>query len=334
MEFSRLSVKFSGPFIETKPKIVISNSLKQFLKDLFEWLPQVIVNNPLNPEDTPSEFTLNEDGDIFKGSCVGKYIDGTGIILTRKNQLMEGSFDTGRLNKGRASIIYPQGDYYEGLVLKGGYKHGQGAYYYSNGDLYDGQYLDDKQVGKGKFQYADGSQYIGQFIDDEADGHGIFTDAENNRYRSLIDDELRGETGFFVKGKLFGKGEIKYVNGNLYIGNFKSTKRDGKGRMVYNFPTDEEPQTGTYVGQWKRDLREGKGTMQYDNMATYSGTWYKGMKVYGELTQTNGSRYVGNFQDNMFHGSGRLYLTNGSILEGNFYKDEIEGKGKLTFENK
>ena len=277
---------------------------------MFAWLPLVIENDPLNPESSPSEFTLNEDGDIFKGNSIGKYIDGAGIILTRKNQLMEGVFDTGRLTKGRACIIYPQGDYYEGLIEKGGHKHGQGIYCYSNGDLYDGQYLDDKRVGKGKLQYADGSQYIGQFINDEADGHGIFTDAENNRYRSMIEDELGGETGYFVKGKLFGKGEIKYVNGNLYIGNFKSTKRDGKGRMVYNLPCEEEPQTGTYNGQWKRDLREGKGTMQYDNMTVYSGTWHRGMKVYGEFTQINGTKYVGNFLDDMFHGSGRLYLPN------------------------
>jgi hypothetical protein len=237
--------------------------------------------------------------------------------------------------KGKAAIIYPDLEYYEGQIDSNGMKHGTGIYYYKNGQIYDGQFVEDNRVGKGKLQYPDGCSYIGQFIENNANGHGIFTDAKNNRYRSIIDeDEANGETGQFVKGQLYGKGEIRFINGNIYVGLFKATKRDGQGKMVYNIPDESEYYTGTYIGEWKRNKRQGQGTMKYDSGNSFTGKWMQDKLEYGEFTEADGTKYIGQFNDNQYNGIGQLHLLNGVIVEGEFKNGEFTNKGKLIFENK
>ena len=104
--------------------------------------------------------------------------------------------------------------------------------------------------------------------------------------------------------------------------------------MVYIYPAHNEIYSGTYEGEWKRDKRSGQGTMRYDTNATFKGRWYQDSKEYGEYTQAEGTRYVGQFDNNEFHGQGRLYQLNGLIIEGEFISGDFCGKGKLIFEDK
>ena len=98
----------------------------------------------------------------------------------------------------------------------------------------------------------------------------------------------RTESGTFIKGKLFGKGEIKYRNGNIYKGHLKGSKRDGLGHMTYyetenkNYPND----TGVYEGQWRRDQRCGEGKMLFDNNDQFSGIWLQGTLLSFEIFQS------------------------------------------------
>lgn len=245
------------------------------------------------------------------------------VVLTKLNYLSYGKYENATIQPGNTCVLYPSGDYYEGNVIRGGAKNGQGILYYAEGGNYNGQFLENKRVGKGRMCFPDESQYIGQFMNDDADGNGIFTDSKGNRYMSVVSHTSNQETGHFIKGRLYGKGEIRYENSNLYIGNFKGTKRDGYGVMNYNVPTEAEPKTGTYEGHYKSDKRDGQGIMTYDNMSVFKGLWSRDSKLYGEFTDSNNTKYIGSFYNNQFNGAGRLYRYNGQIIEGDFINGEF-----------
>ena len=59
------------------------------------------------------------------------------------------------------------------------------------------------------------------------------------------------KTSFFVPSDGFGN--LTYKNGDFYSGHFKSGKRWGTGKMIYNSTES------SYDGDWVNDLREGEG---------------------------------------------------------------------------
>lgn len=136
-------------------------------------------------------------------------------------------------------------------------------FHYTNGDVYDGSFVKNKRIGNCRLIFADKSEYIGQFIDDEADGNGIYTDKVGNRYMSISkpnDKQSNSEeepemNGHFLRGRLYGKGEIHFKNTDYYIGQFKGSKRHGKGKMIYNQPNSEVDfsNVGTYQGNWSKE---------------------------------------------------------------------------------
>ena len=232
-----------------------------------------------------------------------------------------------------------------------------GAHYYANGDIYDGRFFNNKRVGKSRLRLVNGCEYIGQFIDNESDGHGIFTDAEGNRYMSIVvEDELsphfknhkpkdinddsftsstnleprQTKSGYFYQLRLFGRGEIKFKNGNTYLGNFKGSKRDGIGEMSYVVGTEDQPfEIGEYNGKWKRDKRNGFGIMNYFDGALFKGIYQNDQKHTGKYTMPDGSVYEGRFKNDMFNGHGKITYTSGTIIEGEFQDNELKGRAKL-----
>jgi len=105
-------------------------------------------------------------------------------------------------------------------------------------------------------------------------------DAEGNKYKTFSSDEAKqrrnmaGKGGSFVKGKLYGQGDIIFKNGNVYDGNLKGSKRDGKGKMTYLISeTEDKNDVGEYEGNWIRDQRYGEGTMKYEDGSIFKGTW-------------------------------------------------------------
>lgn len=225
----------------------------------------------------------------------------------------------------------------------GGVRNGNGFHYYANGDIYDGEFVNNKRVGKSRLRLHDGSEYIGQFIDNEIDGHGIYTDKFGNRYMSIAGSETLHrksslkfldkndtESGHFYKLKLYGKGEIKFKNGNTYIGQFKAGKRDGEGEMIYMVAPDiNKHEVGDYIGSWKRDKRDGRGIMNYINGSYFEGQWKNDQKFNGTLKLADNTTYKGRFYNNKYHGQGMLVLHNGVTIEGEFVNGELKDKGKL-----
>jgi len=145
--------------------------------------------------------------------------------------------------------------------------------------------LEDLRVGKSLVKFHDNSTYLGQFVNDDIEGNGILTDAQGNKFMSFTSDKdgkyipsKRLYNGAFVKGKLYGQGEIKYKNGSVYNGQLKGSKRDGTGKMTYvrSENKDFEDDIGVYEGQWHRDQRCGEGTMNFTSGDIFKGEWKNG----------------------------------------------------------
>ncbi|CAI2364639.1 unnamed protein product [Moneuplotes crassus] len=307
--------------------VKLSKRQERFLFECKEILKTAIKTSNFN---IFKGIKLTISGDLFLGEISEGEANGYGIILTNRNSLIEGTFSNGIIEEGKVKILYPDGEVYIGSVKKGGCRQGDGVHYYANGDIYDGEFLDNQRVGKSRLRFHDGSEYIGQFIEDTADGHGIFTDKEGNRYMTVVEDQgshVDGSihdksfvNGYFLKGKLYGKGEIKYKSGDCYVGMLKGTKRHGKGIMtlVTNKLGTDRNDIGEYEGKWVRDKRDGSGRMIYANGEIFEGIWKNDKRFKGELTESNGQTYVGRFYNNKYHGKGTLTLNNGTILAGNF----------------
>lgn len=132
-------------------------------------------------------------------------------------------------------------------------------------------------MGKSSVKFHNGCEYIGQFVNDEMEGNGIFTDSAGNRYMTVTNDEnakpgyrKNTDSGTYIKGKLYGKGEIKYRNGNIYLGYLKGSKRDGVGEMIYNETSSrldgDLDDIGVYKGSFRRDQRSGNGRRSIFNL--------------------------------------------------------------------
>jgi hypothetical protein len=125
--------------------------------------------------------------------------------------------------------------------------------------------VENQRVGKSRLRFYDGSEYIGQFVDDTADGVGLFTDKGGDRYMAMVDEQdgikqkhgERSDNGYFLQGKLYGRGQIKYKNGDTYEGILKGTRRHGKGHMSLMTPKRDGDiiDIGEFEGSYIRDRR-------------------------------------------------------------------------------
>jgi len=167
-------------------------------------------------------------------------------------------------------------------------------------------------------------------------------------------------------------GEIKYENGNTYIGSLNTKcKPHGKGQLTYTTGdvfngefVDGMLRKGqktylegtVYKGEYQNDEEHGQGTSTYVNGDTYTGLWENG-KLHGQGTFTwwNGDVYIGSWKNDKQHGQGTITLSsgvyiglwengaktegtfklkNGDVYVGSFNKsNEQHGQGVYTFSN-
>jgi hypothetical protein len=85
---------------------------------------------------------------------------------------------------------------------------------------------------------------------------------------------------------LISKGTLQYSNGDIYEGEWKNGKRDGKGTIIYG---NGEFKGDKYVGDWLNDIKNGEGIYYYAIGDKYYGEWKDGqrmanMMVNGKMT--------------------------------------------------
>lgn len=163
-----------------------------------------------------------------------------------------------------------------GQCLDGNCQQGEGKYRYNN-SIYSGSFQNGLPNGKGELTYtAFQSKFSGFFVDGEIDSTkkgffqganytliGFVTEVVTATEEGIIYDwVLNGfgekninqgeqvEIGYFVNDALNdNNAEIKYKNGNRYLGGVVNGKRQGKGKIIT--PSGGIQQDGTwYDNEW------------------------------------------------------------------------------------
>ena len=145
---------------------------------------------------------------------------------------------------------------------------------------------------------------------------------------------LAGDTRFngkFVQEPvdrtLTGNGEVRWANGDVFVGTVVKGKRQGEGKI--NWASGQ-----AYSGQWEADQPNGKGTMKYPNGDQYVGELSNGKpNGAGRMEFASGDAYEGQFVNGASHGQGLQVWKNGQKYEGPWVNDQPQGLGKMVFVN-
>jgi len=163
--------------------------------------------------------------------------------------------------------------------------------------------------------------------------------------------------------------DIRYENGDRYIGDLYRGLRHGRGvqhealggRYEGQWDYDKRHGQGTYTskdseyvydGEWKDDQKSGRGTeisksgqysgsflsSKYNGQGTfvdsqgdlYEGEWVEGVRQgMAHWQSAGGDSYTGEFKDNLFDGDGQMKYASGDIYSGQFKLGVREGAGQL-----
>jgi len=126
-----------------------------------------------------------------------------------------------------------------------------------------------------------------------------------------------------ISQRLFAR--FEYANGDVYEGEWRKCRRDGRGKMMFN-------NGDVYEGDWKEDVREGHGRLIYKNGDFYDGEFKNNEREgKGKMSYKMGHIYEGDWKHNHKEGQGIIVYTNGDVYEGEWANDQIEGEGKMVF---
>jgi len=191
-----------------------------------------------------------------------------------------------KMYSGFGLAKYPTGDTYDGVFIEG-YRRGKGIYTFKkNGDKYEGYYEENKKHGFGKMEYT---SKTGEEEEDAGDEEKPSTRA--GTYLGYFTGGLRGSK---VQGDgSMSDGTFTYANGDIY------------------------------VGQWQTGKKHGKGSYSYAKDGTkLVGDWVQGKIVSGEWIFPNGTFYSGKFRYNKPNGKGVWIFKNGNQLTGEYIQKE------------
>ena len=144
---------------------------------------------------------------------------------------------------------------------------------------------------------------------------------ESRRNRDVLE-------GRFENGLVNGKGFLKNVKGNLYVGDFVNSLREGFGELYTN--------RIHYIGQFKEDKLNGRGVIEFlKEEHKYEGE-FKNNEINGKgiFTWKNGDIYEGEMKNGKMNGRGTYKYVDGQIYDGEYINGIKEGKGRIILSNK
>lgn len=192
-----------------------------------------------------AEFTIEYlDGEMEVTNWLKR--PGKAKVIYPNGDVFEGTFNANRLKHGPGYYTWSGGNPDEDMdedAPKGtgeyrgdyanGKKHGIGRIVYPNGDRYHGMWYQDMKHGEGTYVYANGDIYSGQWNSGIKDGRGTYVFMAN-------DSQLVGN---WVKGQIQG-GKWVHKDGTCFTGNFVKNLPSGAG--LFNFKSGNE-QAGEFI---------------------------------------------------------------------------------------
>ena len=145
------------------------------------------------------------------------------------------------------------------------------------------------------------------------------------------------------------QGKWYYKNGDVYEGEVKNNKPNGKGIYI------DKSAGERYEGEIENGSRHGCGVIVYNNGARAEGSFNRGFlhgpiklkhqnyllceltynngRSHGTLIGINGDKYEGDLFESNFDGKGIYTWKDNDKYEGDFKNSKFNGKGKITFVN-
>ena len=207
--------------------------------------------------------------------------------------------------------------FYVGEVNINNELNGRGILINKQGCKLDGTFEKNKFTGNGKLIDEEGNYYEGNFKNKRLEGKGIKKTIKGIVYN-----------GDFLEGLKDGKGKEETLE-NIYEGEFKNDKKNGKGKLYYKILKD------TYEGDFKDNNITGNGFYEWSNKETYKGTFLNG-KMHGKgiYKWPDGGKYEGDYFNNIKEGNGIFTWSNGKIFHGPFKNGKPHGNGILIMKDK
>ena len=280
----------------------------------------------LNSTSTSSTLSINNNilnklrkkqEEAFQNYCKNpKYkadLDKTKIKLYPNNDFFIGILDQEEKLPLKGIYIYSSGDYYEGEFVNGK-KEGEGKLIYSNGNIYEGSFLGGFPNGKGKLTQTDNDIYEGEWKNGKINGQGIRLHNNGDKYVGNHLNDVRS-----------GKGLYLFINGDSYNGNWVNGKANGKGILKFR-------NGDVYDGEFKDNCICGKGTFKKKCGDIYIGEFNLGLiNGFGKYINALGEQYIGEFVSGKKHGNGKLFNKEGKLIQvGSWKNDKYCGSVKYT----
>jgi hypothetical protein len=120
-----------------------------------------------------------------------------------------------------------------------------------------------------------------------------------------------------------GRGVCLYNNGMMYEGEWKRNKEHGHGILR------SDRKRIIYKGEWERGRMHGHGTYYYSSQNSTDRSRKGGGG--GKKVPNGGSRYEGDFKENLRHGMGTYVLPDGSVYSGQWREGMMSGRGVFTW---
>ncbi|XP_054064557.1 alsin isoform X2 [Rissa tridactyla] len=182
-----------------------------------------------------------------------------------------------------------------------------------------------------------------------------YTFYKDPRFKDAVYD------GRWLSGKPHGRGILKWPDGRMYSGTFRTGLEDGYGE--YRAPNKALNKDDHYVGYWKEGKMCGHGVYSYATGEVYEGCFQDNMRHghgllrSGKLTSsspsmfigqwtmdkksgygvfddiTRGEKYMGMWQDDLCQGNGVVVTQFGLYYEGAFSTNKMMGTGILLSED-
>lgn len=204
------------------------------------------------------------------------------------------------LRHGYGKIVWNDNSAYEGDWFEDN-AHGKGIFYHNTGEIYDGEWKYSKANGKGIYILPDGTKYQGDWKDDYQEGLGIETYNDGTIY-----------IGNFKNGEKEGYGKISISNGNYYEGEWKNNHIHGKGKYHWKLSNTDNME---YKGEFQFSKMHGQGIYTWNEVKSgvnkvkiYCGDYKNNLKDgIGCYKYSNGSKFVGDWNNGYQHGYGYLF---------------------------
>lgn len=337
----------SNPTHSIPQKKYCRKSIKHFVKSL--------------PTDAPYHAIFAKTGDKYIGELYRDKLHGKGSFFWKEGARYEGEFVEGKRTgygkffygsgkahyegkfeegrfSGEGKFWYDNGDWYEGEFQKGK-PNGNGTYFWiSSGDSYTGNFARNECTGKGKYLWANKDTYEGEFTEDRLTGYGkyLWNDSGVSYEGDLEDGKPHGKgrlfvggqnfEGYFIDGKVSGRGTYRDDKGNRFEGEFLDGKFKDTCKARLDFDNGDR-----YEGLTANNRFNGIGKYIFANRDQYQGKFVQGKK-YGEgkYSFANGYRYEGHFVNDRLSGHGTFFSPNERHSHGRSFNNRFHEKGKFN----